>query len=557
MRWGFIRLLALWLAAAIGVAAAQPAFAEGFAPGSVCHAPAPAGRWDCTGRGWSIAAPSAFLRFDLRGRDRPPSRFTSRLTRFKSMRITVLGRDGRTASRDLTEADMMPATTDWLMSAPLPRLAGPVEAVVVRIDGARHAGMLSSATLATTAGDTRVSLRQELLIAALCGMLCLALLFDFAFYRVLQQNFLLWHALSTVFLLGHTLITSGLINRFLTLSVGPLTVTSAVTVAGGTVTAALFGAELIEPDKLLPVQRRLLRLTPLWMPPLTLFYILADGPLRAIGATLYFGSFLPLMALFVWMTVVAKRRGSRAVNYQIAAWTPVIIVATIRLLSLFGFTDAPIELLIAQHYAVGLEVIITSLGVFDRLVTIRHQRDMAMADLRVFEDRAERDALTGLLNRRAIERRFEQLRADGFRAMAVIDLDRFKSVNDTHGHLTGDAVLRAVAEALEPDSDTLAIRIGGEEFLLLLRGKDVANRAERRRQAIAVRVAARVPGLDRVVTASMGMVEQPAGSAIHVDFKTLYGHCDRLLYEAKHTGRNRTMREKMQSFGSGSPARAA
>jgi diguanylate cyclase (GGDEF)-like protein len=263
------------------------------------------------------------------------------------------------------------------------------------------------------------------------------------------------------------------------------------------------------------------------------------------------------MVLFVWTMGVAKRRGSRAVNYQIAAWTPVMVTAAVRILSALGATDAPIEMLVAQHYALGLEVVLTSLGVFDRLVTIRHQRDIAMADLRIFEDRAERDPLTGLLNRRAIEKRFEELHAQGFRAMAVIDLDKFKSVNDTHGHVTGDAVLRAVAEALEPDTDTLAIRMGGEEFLLLLRGKDVANRAERRRQAIAVRTAAKVPGLDRVVTASMGMVELPAGSAIHADFKTLYGHCDRLLYEAKNTGRNRTMREKMQIFGTGKPARAA
>jgi diguanylate cyclase (GGDEF)-like protein len=118
-------------------------------------------------------------------------------------------------------------------------------------------------------------------------------------------------------------------------------------------------------------------------------------------------------------------------------------------------------------------------------------------------------------------------------------------------------VLRAVAEALEPDPDTLAIRMGGEEFMLLLRGKDTANRAERRRQAIAVRVSTQVPGLDRVVTASMGMVEQPQGGEVRADFATLYGHCDRLLYEAKHTGRNRTMREKMQSFATGKPARAA
>ncbi|WP_254514867.1 GGDEF domain-containing protein [Novosphingobium sp. G106] len=321
--------------------------------------------------------------------------------------------------------------------------------------------------------------------------------------------------------------------------------------------ASLFSADLVEPGKLDPIHRRLLRCVGLWVAPWTAFYLFADGPFRPYAAPLYLASFLPLIVLFVWAMTVAKRRGSRAVNYQIAAWLPVMTTAAIRIVSALGATDAPIEMLVAQHYAMGMEVLITSMGVFDRLLAIRRQRDLAMADLRIFEDRSERDPLTGLLNRRAVERRFETLRADGYHTMAVIDLDKFKSVNDTYGHVTGDTVLRVAAQALESDADTLAIRMGGEEFMLLLRGKDAAGRAERRRQAIAVRISAQVPGLDRVVTASMGMVEQPQNGDLRADFATLYGHCDRLLYEAKHAGRNRTMRERMQSFAAGKKAHAA
>jgi diguanylate cyclase (GGDEF)-like protein len=568
MNWRPIRLLALWLVAAIAMAAAGPALAQTFLAGSTCHVSAeraedyaqlagdPA-RWNCTARDWSVDAPAALLRFDLRGADYTPTAITTRLTRFKAMRLTVIGTKGQSISRDVTQADMTPVTGDWLMTAQLPRIAGPVEAVVVRIEGSRHAGMLSDATLSAQSGDTPETLRQELLIALLCGMLCMPLLFNFAFFRVLRERFLLWHALATAFMLVHTLVTSGLINRFMTLGVGPLSVISALSVGGGVIAASLFAADVIEPGKLDPLHRRLLRCCVLWMPPLTLFYLFADGPARAFSAPLYLASFLPLMGLFIWVMAVAKHRGSRAVNYQIAAWLPVMATALVRIVSALGLTDAPIEMLIAQHYALGMEVIITSLGVFDRLLAIRRQRDLAMADLRIVEDRSERDPLTGLLNRRAVERRFDTLQDDGFRTMAVIDLDKFKSVNDTYGHVTGDTVLRAVAEALEPDPDTLAIRMGGEEFMLLLRGKDAANRAERRRQAIAVRISAQVPGLDRVVTASMGMVEQPQGGEVRAAFATLYGHCDRLLYEAKHAGRNRTMREKMQSFAAGKTARAA
>jgi diguanylate cyclase (GGDEF)-like protein len=549
---GLVRQLLFCLSAALGLAAAQPAWAESFAPGSTCHAASDSAaaptRWDCAREGWSIAQRHAFLRFDLRGVDYAPIVFETRLTRFAAMRITVIGTQGRSASRDLTEADLIPASYDWKMAAALPRIYGPVQAVIVRIDEARHVGALTDARLGGLAEASGSLSRGELLIAALCGMLCLPLLFNLAFFRVLREPFLLWHALSTALMLAHTLVTSGLVNRFAALDLGTLSATSAITVGGAIVGASFFAADLIEADKLDARHRRWLRLAALWIAPWTLFYILADGPLRAWSAPAYLASFLPVMALLVWTMAVAKLRGSRAVNYQIAAWMPVMATTLGRIVTSLGVSAAPHEMLVAQHYAMGFEVIITSLGVIDRLMTIRRERDLALAEIRIFEDQVERDPLTGLYNRRAIEQRFARMHAAGFRTMAVIDLDKFKLVNDTFGHLTGDTVLRVAAEALEPDADTLAVRMGGEEFMLLLRGRDTVLRAERRRQAISTRIAAKVPGLDRVITASMGLVELPADGRIGQDFATLYGHCDRLLYDAKDAGRNRTMREKLQSF---------
>jgi diguanylate cyclase (GGDEF)-like protein len=561
MAWGLVRLLLAWVGAGVLLIAAGPALAINFPSETTCHATARLDqgyddlsaepwRWDCEAKGWSIDAPRTFLRFDLRGANREiPSIFVTRLTRFDAMRLTVVDADGRTASRDVTEADMVPATTDWLMHTTLPRIGGDPEAVIVRIDGARHAGMLSDARLIESAGDTPASLRHELLIAALCGMLLLPLLFNFAFYRVLRERFLLWHAAVAGLMLVHTLVTSGLINRFASLSLTQLSIVSSLTVGGAIIAASFFSADFIETGKLSVIHRRLLRYAAFWVAPWTAFYLFAEGALRPFAAPLYLASYLPLMAVFIWAMAVAKRRGSRAVNFQIAAWTPVMLTALVRIGSALGLTDAPVEVLIEQHFAMGFEVIITSLGVADRFMAIRRERDRAWAQSRRLEALAERDPLTGLFNRRGIEERFGELHAEGFHAMAVIDLDHFKRVNDVHGHATGDEVLRAAAQGLAPDDDTLAVRMGGEEFLLLLRGKDVAARAERRRQAIALRVAADVAGLQGVVTASMGLVEQPPSGTLKADFATLYSHCDRLLYEAKNTGRNRTMSAKLQSFG--------
>src|SRR4029453_8309853 len=130
-----------------------------------------------------------------------------------------------------------------------------------------------------------------------CGMLCMPLLFNFAFFRVLRERFLLWHALATALMLVHTLTTSGLINRFMTLGIDALSFVSALSVGGGVIAASLFAADVIEPGKLDPRHRRLLRCSVLWVPPITLFYLLADGPLRSLSAPVYLGSFLPLMGL--------------------------------------------------------------------------------------------------------------------------------------------------------------------------------------------------------------------------------------------------------------------
>lgn len=563
MDWRILRFIGCWLGVAVLLAVAHPASAEGFAPGSICHASATSGedyaqvaarpeRWNCSGADWSVAEPRAFLRIDLRGHEGPaPAEFSTRLTRFGAMRLTTIGADGQSASRDLTQDDMVPSTTDWLMTAGLPKLSGPEAAspvaVVVRVDDARHAGILSYGRL-VPAAEPEASFVHELLIAVLCGALLLPLVFNVAFYRILRERFLLWHALATVLMLVHTMITAGLINRFFSLGLDTLSIVSSATVGGGLIAAALFSADLIEPDKLDPIHRRLLRCVTLWVPPWTLLYLFADGPLRPYVAPLYLASFLPLIALFGWVMVVALRRGSRAVLFQIAAWTPMMVTALIRIFSALGVTDAPVEMLLEQHAAMGLEVIVTSLGALDRLMAIRRQRDLAVAEARMLVDSAERDHLTGLFNRRALERRFPDMRAGGFHAMAVLDLDRFKEINDTFGHVKGDAVLRAVADALSPDRDMLAARMGGEEFLILLRGEDVAGRAERCRQAISTRVAALVPGLDRLVTASMGMVELPADGSLQNELDPLYVRCDQLLYEAKAAGRNRTMREKISSF---------
>jgi len=142
---------------------------------------------------------------------------------------------------------------------------------------------------------------------------------------------------------------------------------------------------------------------------------------------------------------------------------------------------------------------------------------------------------------------------DGFHAMAVVDLDDFKSINDDFGHPVGDRVIRSAAWALSPgdDNDVVAFRMGGEEFLLLLRGEDAAEKAERRRRSMTARIFTAVEELDRPVTASMGFVDFGEWKVRETTdgFINLYAKADRLLYEAKCAGRNTTRKEKLSPVG--------
>lgn len=160
---------------------------------------------------------------------------------------------------------------------------------------------------------------------------------------------------------------------------------------------------------------------------------------------------------------------------------------------------------------------------------------------------ATRDPLTGLLNRGAfmamLDERMEQVRAGrGIGAVALFDLDHFKSVNDGHGHAAGDAVLRAfasTASAMVREGDSIG-RIGGEEFALILWNADPAQAfaaCERLREAIG-RMIVPIDGTTTLIVTSSAGIAPIDGAATVPD---VLASADRALYAAKAAGRNRLL----------------
>jgi diguanylate cyclase (GGDEF)-like protein len=147
------------------------------------------------------------------------------------------------------------------------------------------------------------------------------------------------------------------------------------------------------------------------------------------------------------------------------------------------------------------------------------------------------DALTGLLNRRALLEGIED--RSTFMVLIIVDIDRFKAVNDTHGHLVGDEVLRTVARVLAGHFDGIARvgRLGGEEFALVsdsLDGRSVLQSLEAFRRQVAEMAIVTAHAAVRV-TISAGVADRSEGQS----FEQLYAEADRALYLAKAGGRNR------------------
>lgn len=191
-------------------------------------------------------------------------------------------------------------------------------------------------------------------------------------------------------------------------------------------------------------------------------------------------------------------------------------------------------------------------GMIERARSAEHElhaaaREVATLrqELEVARDDAERDQLTGLGNRRAIERHLEKLASQGHsRIIGICDIDHFKSINDRYGHGVGDRVLKLVAATLSSSCAPQFVgRWGGEEFLFVMPGDDQA-------QGVALLDAARRDLSNREFKLRendepIGLLSFSAGVAVavgdHTDSVAAVHRADAALYRAKAEGRNRVI----------------
>lgn len=167
------------------------------------------------------------------------------------------------------------------------------------------------------------------------------------------------------------------------------------------------------------------------------------------------------------------------------------------------------------------------------MASFRNKTDQLVYDART-------DVLTGLNNRRTFEEVIQEWINDETPfAIIVLDIDRFKLINDTYGHSTGDEVLKQIAkriqESVQPED--VCFRFGGEEFVVLLRNHD-SKTAYDVAERIRISVEESVLVVDRSITISAGIAEFPMHSQSESE---LFHLADNALYLAKEEGRNRTV----------------
>lgn len=285
---------------------------------------------------------------------------------------------------------------------------------------------------------------------------------------------------------------------------------------------------------------------------------------------------LAVLVSIFWITlvsIVALRKGYAPARLFLLSWAMFLGGTAIYTLVAFGvipknfFTEYGVQL------GSALEMLFLSIALSYRYASLRNENERIVSDANVQLERkvaqrtrelrstldqleeahsrlresSRRDGLTGLYNRSHFHDAFEHLLMDCNRerrplSLLMVDLDRFKSINDEHGHLVGDDVLRAAAQridaALAPH-DALFARFGGEEFVVVLPRTDLRAAvavAEEVRRAISAEPCESQHGPPQHISASVGVHTVVPGTID--DIEDALQVADQALYTAKANGRN-------------------
>ena len=426
-----------------------------------------------------------------------------------------------------------------------PEIRSRIQQVYVTIDNPPALNSVMSTELASKKKWDDLKLPLSVMFAILCGMAIMPLIYNLFFYGALRYSFMLWHSLMIAATVTYTFSSSGLIFiAFPETSLMTKMLLNHWTLAIGFAASGFFLVRFVEQEKIAPWLQTAILASAMLPVFVTAFVMQIDGGYNVHARAYYHASFLPAFFLVLYAMVHALRRGSKAIWFQVAGWTPIILFGLDRVARGMDLYVGWTVLDYGLYFALVMETIILALGVANRILRLRQQHESTLRKQVELTLLADTDGLTTMNNRRAFEREFgRNMHEHRYSHLAIIDIDFFKQVNDRYGHEIGDEVLRVVGRELEATRH-FAARIGGEEFTLLLkadsrdnRKKFPANTLTEICETLIRAVHDRVPEIQEPVTFSVGV----ASIGKRASLRSVMATADRRLYDAKNNGRNQVV----------------
>jgi diguanylate cyclase (GGDEF)-like protein len=521
-------------------------------------------RFDCHRVPANYQTGSLWLRADLTrlAVDRSDLGLVVHQTRFERLAVAFSYADGAVVWQRVRGGDF---GAHWRMGGQIefeaPLRDTPLVAVTMRFDRLASYSLLR-ARLVTRGDGSMQSGMLAALIGAALTLLLIGAVYNLSLALAVRRAFLAWHGAWAACVLVWGVIWSQLDLLVLPGIAGTVSAQTCTALACLAITMATVSVAAALDRTVLPRWAAAVILT------LGIGVAVIGIPATlARGAAIeWLGNLLGIVVLADLAAVIAClawgwRRGSAEARDLAFAWAvPMAALGFTQLVDIGGaLWGGGSQLLVL--FATAWQTLWLSVAVTRRLARLRIERDRARAaELRASE-LAGRDPLTGLHNRRGFVARIAALlgvvRSDAAPvALLLVDIDRFKSINDVHGHEVGDIVLCAIARRLQRwDGAMCAVgRLGGEEFALMIGGVDgfaLARFADGVRREIAACDHRALIG-DRIVTVSIGVAEARGAS----DFQQLYRLADRALYAAKQAGRDQVAVRQAATVPTPPPDRA-
>ncbi|MEH3158790.1 MAG: GGDEF domain-containing protein [Sphingomonas taxi] len=415
----------------------------------------------------------------------------------------------------------------------LPRHQAGVVRLLWHVEGAlNRRGILRGAQLTDHHNAAMAEITMAALYAAFAGM-CLALLiYNLALWAALRQAFQPAYCLMVLCLLAYAFSASGLLGQWTGIDNNDRQRISYVLLAWAGAAAVVFARAFLER-----------RVFDGWLRPYSnaviAFLLVSTGSyalfaprFAGITDTLSTVGYILVLTLLIPVLTRAWRLRSNFLWVFALAWGAPVVLAAVRVLAAVNLIAWHLWIDNSTLLAMALEAALSSLGVAYRIRLLSIERDEAREQEIAARLLAATDPLTGLLNRRAFLD--HAIGREDDHQLILVDIDHFKSINETIGHDGGDEVLRVIARALRTAASPQALvaRVGGEEFAIL-----VPADAPLDARGVLDRLRAERMPFDLTVTASIGTCTGPMMR--EVDWKAMYRCADRALFAAKAAGRDR------------------